>query len=66
MREMREKQLAARTKAARNRKRARMGLPPETEEDEPKPGKLPNLTNHTLLFHQFSPRHLRERRWVCE
>lgn len=42
MREMREKQLAARTKAARNRKRARMGLPPETEEDEPKPGKLPN------------------------
>lgn len=31
LRNLREKQLAARAKAARNRKRARMGLPPEED-----------------------------------
>lgn len=31
MRALREKQLAARAKAARNRKRIRMGLPPEED-----------------------------------
>uniref|UniRef100_A0A1Y1MAG5 CCDC174 alpha/beta GRSR domain-containing protein n=1 Tax=Photinus pyralis TaxID=7054 RepID=A0A1Y1MAG5_PHOPY len=34
LRELREKQLKARAKAARNRKRARMGLPPEEDEPE--------------------------------
>ncbi|KAF2885118.1 hypothetical protein ILUMI_21052 [Ignelater luminosus] len=34
LRNLREKQLAARAKAARNRKRARMGLPPEEDEPE--------------------------------
>ncbi|KAJ8968917.1 hypothetical protein NQ314_002008 [Rhamnusium bicolor] len=34
---MREKQLTARIKAAKNRKRARLGLPPEEEEPEPVP-----------------------------
>lgn len=32
MKKLREKQMAARLKAARNRKRARMGLPPEPDE----------------------------------
>lgn len=31
LRKMREKQLAARVKAAKNRKRARLGLPPEED-----------------------------------
>lgn len=48
LRALREQQLAARAKAARNRKRARMGLPPEedVEEQEPKekePEKSGNL-----------------------
>nr|XP_023014486.1 coiled-coil domain-containing protein 174 [Leptinotarsa decemlineata] len=38
----REKLLAARIKAAKNRKRARMGLPPE--EDEPEPPPEPEIT----------------------
>ncbi|KAI4460308.1 hypothetical protein MML48_6g00017791 [Holotrichia oblita] len=34
LRQMRDKQLAARTRAAKNRKRARLGLPPEEENEE--------------------------------
>lgn len=37
LKEMREKQLAARVRAAENRKRARMGLPPLTDEPAPPP-----------------------------
>ncbi|KAK4883559.1 hypothetical protein RN001_006878 [Aquatica leii] len=37
LRTLREKQLEARAKAARNRKRARMGLPPEEDVPEPTP-----------------------------
>lgn len=45
LKSMREKQLAARVKAARNRKRARMGLPPEEEN-----GELATLYNLTTKF----------------
>ncbi|CAH1131437.1 unnamed protein product [Ceutorhynchus assimilis] len=38
----REKQMAARMKAARNRRRARLGLPPEEDEPEPTPESTPD------------------------
>ncbi|KRT80803.1 hypothetical protein AMK59_5737, partial [Oryctes borbonicus] len=42
LRQMRDKQMATRTRAAKNRRRARLGLPPEEEHEE-----VPNSTEST-------------------